>query len=99
MFIGIIIGIAIFCGLVSVFGGVLKKIMEVVSLCAKLCIGGVVAMLVYNIKFRSHEPEDLLVNRVAAAAAEAGSKPAEESIPVEENVQNNGEEDAHGSEN
>ena len=57
------------------------------------------AMLVYNIKFRSHEPEDLLVNRVAAAAAEAGSKPAEESIPVEENVQNNGEEDAHGSEN
>lgn len=49
MFIGIIIGIAIFCGLVSVFGGVLKKIMEVVSLCAKLCIGGVVAMLVYNI--------------------------------------------------
>lgn len=56
MFIGIIIGIALFCGLVSVFGGILKKIMEVISFIVKLGLGGMVTMLVFqwlNIEFSS----------------------------------------------
>ena len=46
MIIGILIGLALAWGLICVFGGVVKKIMEVVSLIAKLCMcGGVAAAL------------------------------------------------------
>ena len=46
MFIGIILGLGLILGLISVFGGVLKKILEVVSFITKLGIGGFVALLV-----------------------------------------------------
>ena len=49
MLIGILVGIVVVFGLISVFGGVLKKIMEVVSLIAKLCMCGGVAMLIVQL--------------------------------------------------
>ena len=49
MLIGILVGIVVVFGLISVFGGVLKKIMEVVSLIAKLCLCGGVAMLIVQL--------------------------------------------------
>ena len=49
MFIGIILGLALILGLISVFGGVVKKVLEVISFIAKLCVGGVVAMLVQQL--------------------------------------------------
>ena len=49
MLIGILVGIVVVFGLISVFGGVLKKIIEVVSLIAKLCMCGGVAMLIVQL--------------------------------------------------
>ena len=49
MLIGILIGIAVVVGLISVFGGVLKKVMEIVSLIAKLCMCGGVAMALFQL--------------------------------------------------
>ena len=48
------------------------------------------AMLIYNIKIRPHTPEELLVNRMAAAA---------ETVPAEEPVQDKSEEEINGGEN
>ena len=66
----------------------LSVVMVVVSIC----------MLVYNIKLRPHSPENLLVNQVAAAAAETEEAPAEEPAPAEE-IETTAEDNANGSEN
>ena len=64
----------------------LSIVMVVVSAC----------MLIYNIKFRTHTPDMLLVNQMAAAAE--AEEPAEESAPAEE-IEETAEETKDGSEN
>ena len=64
----------------------LSIVMVVISAC----------MLIYNIKFRTHTPDMLLVNQMAAAAE--AEEPAEESAPAEE-IEETAEETKDGSEN
>ena len=48
MVIGILAGIAVLCFVASFFGETFKKVLETISLIAKLCVGGAVSMLVYE---------------------------------------------------
>ena len=48
MFVAIILGLGLLIGLISVCGAFLKKALEVISIIVKLCIGGGVAMLIYQ---------------------------------------------------
>ena len=62
LFIAIIAGVTLFFGLAGIFGGVLKKVMELVSLATKLCVGGFLALLIYNaIPFETSNPWRMLL--------------------------------------
>lgn len=62
LFVGIIAGITLLFGLGGIFGGVLKKVMELVSLATKLCIGGFIALFIYNaIPFETSNPWRMLL--------------------------------------
>ncbi len=49
MIIGIILGILVVYGIICVMGGLLKKILEVVSLLAKFLICGAVASMLFQL--------------------------------------------------
>ena len=46
MVVGIVIGIMLFVGAISVVGGFLKKILEIASFLLRLLVGGVISMLI-----------------------------------------------------
>lgn len=62
MFIGVIVGVVVLFGIAGMFGDVLKKAMEIVSLIAKLCIGGFISLLLYQvIPFETDSPWRMLI--------------------------------------